>query len=75
MAYVRKMSCKSEEIVNFRRKSRRKDKNEIQCMHGGTGMQNVYDKVLLEESGLLGVKNYIGKFQRVLEETDPFRWK
>jgi hypothetical protein len=43
MAYVRKMSCKSEEIVNFRRKSRRKDKNEIQCMHGETGMQNRYD--------------------------------
>ncbi|SEN03009.1 hypothetical protein SAMN05216404_102183 [Nitrosospira multiformis] len=38
-------------------------------------MQNVYDKVFLEESGLMGVKNYIGKFQRVPEETDPFRWK
>ena len=38
-------------------------------------MRNVYDKVFLEESGLLGVKNYIGKLQRVLEETDPFRWK
>jgi hypothetical protein len=47
MAYVRKMSCKSEEIVNFRRKSRRKDKNEIQCMHGGTSMQNLYDKIIL----------------------------
>ncbi|SES94889.1 hypothetical protein SAMN05216412_102294 [Nitrosospira multiformis] len=75
MAYVKKMSFKSEEIVNFLRKSRRIDKNEIQYIHRGTRMQNVYDKVFLEESDLLGVKNYIGKLQRVLEETDPFRWK
>jgi hypothetical protein len=47
MAYVRKMSCKSEEIVNFRRKSRRKGKNEIQCMHEGASMQNRYDNSVL----------------------------
>lgn len=50
MVYVRKMSCKSEEIVNFLRKSRRKDKNEIQYIHEGIRMQNAYDYVFLEET-------------------------
>lgn len=50
MAYVRKMSCKSEEIVNFLRKSRRKDKNEIQYIHEGIRMQNAYDYVFLKET-------------------------
>jgi hypothetical protein len=44
-------------------------------IYTGTRMQNVYDDVFLEESDLLGVKNYIGKLQRVLEETDLLRWK
>jgi hypothetical protein len=38
-------------------------------------MQNVYDNSIRGRIGFLGVRNYLVKLQRVLEETGPFRWK
>jgi len=38
-------------------------------------MQNAYDQASRKNPASWGVRNYIGKWQRVLEETDPFRWK
>ena len=52
MAYVKKMSCKSEEIVNLLRKSRRKDKNEIQYIQEEPVCKTSMTTVFLGESGL-----------------------
>lgn len=53
MAYVRKMSRKSEEIVNFRVKSRGKDKSPT-LFPIVTSMQNHYDSSVLRETRTVG---------------------